>query len=207
MITALACALGFLSGSIPFGFVIGKVFYNIDIRKAGSGNIGAANALRTIGKTGAAAVLVLDAAKGFAPVFGVLHVLDGAALTAVVVGCSTVIGHVCSPWLRWRGGKGVATSIGVVIALSWIAGVICVGAWVIGLLLTGYSSVGSLAANLLAPLALWFLTRETAFGAYGVFAAACILFTHRENIVRLREGRENRLSLWQKRASTRANWP
>ncbi|MDQ6932274.1 MAG: glycerol-3-phosphate acyltransferase, partial [Candidatus Eremiobacteraeota bacterium] len=67
MNTALACAFGFLSGSIPFGFVIGKVFYNIDIRKAGSGNIGAANALRTMGKTGAAVVLLLDAAKGFAP--------------------------------------------------------------------------------------------------------------------------------------------
>jgi len=207
MNVALACVGGFLCGSIPFGFLIGKLFYGIDIRKSGSGNIGAANALRTMGKAGAAVVLFLDAAKGFAPVFVVLHTLAMVPAGAAAVGCATVIGHVFSPWLGWRGGKGVATSIGVIIALSWIAGIICIGAWVVGAVGTGYSSVGSLAANIVAPLALWLVTREVAFAAYGIFAAAFIPFTHRENIVRLRRGRENRLPLWRDRASTRANWP
>lgn len=206
MITALACAVGFLSGSIPFGFLIGKLFYKIDIRKSGSGNIGAANALRTMGKPGAAVVLLLDGAKGFAPVFAVLHLFGSATLLGAAVGCATVLGHIYSPWLGWRGGKGVATSMGVVIALSWIAGAICISAWVIGMLITGYSSVGSLAANLLAPLALWVATRETPLAAYGIFAAAFILYTHRDNIVRLRQGRENRLWLSGKRGPTRANW-
>lgn len=207
MIAALACAIGFLIGSVPFGFLIGKAFYRIDIRQSGSGNIGAANALRTMGKPGAAVVLLLDAAKGFAPAFVVVHLLHGPTLLIAAVGCATVLGHVYSPWLGWRGGKGVATSVGVIMALSWVAGAVCIGAWVAGMLLTGYSSVGSLAANSLAPLVLWYSTREMPFAAYGIFAATFILYTHRDNIVRLLQGRENRLPLSGKHGSTRANWP
>jgi acyl phosphate:glycerol-3-phosphate acyltransferase len=204
----------FLFGSIPFGYLIGRFFYHIDIRKQGSGNIGAMNALRTLGKTGAVAVLLLDALKGFIPVFlvGFVHgsldiggigaqhvVLPLRDILQMLVGVCAVLGHCFSPWLGWRGGKGVATSFGVIFALSWKAGLICVAAWAIGALaVTQYSSVGSMLANLVSPVALWVVTGSIPYTIYGVFAGLFILYTHRENIVRLREGRENRISLLRK---------
>jgi glycerol-3-phosphate acyltransferase PlsY len=188
----------FLLGSIPWGVIVSRVFYRTDIRKAGSGNIGAMNALRTLGKGGAIAVLLLDAAKGVVPaavVIGTLHDLHLAALTAA---CA-VLGHCFSPWLGFKGGKGVATSFGATFALSWPAGIVAVLGWLAGALTTSYSSVGSMLGNILAPFALWYFTRDWWVTAYGVFAAAFILYTHRENIGRLREGRESGISLLQRR--------
>lgn len=189
-------AAGFLFGSIPFGYLISRYFYGVDIRKAGSGNIGAANALRTLGKAGGAAVLLLDALKGFLPVLlsKSLH-LD--PVWVALVAAAAVLGHCFSPWLGWHGGKGVATSVGAVIALSWMAGAVCAGGWVAGAALTGFSSVGSMLANLLAPVALWFTTREPAYAAFGAFAALLIIYTHRENIERIRAGRENVIGLFR----------
>ncbi len=208
--------LAFLLGSIPFGYLIGRFFYRTDIRTQGSGNIGAMNALRTLGKTGAVAVLLLDAAKGFVPVFlahelvhGSLSLnngtagvtLDLAALVASVVAIFTVLGHCFSPWLSWKGGKGVATSFGAIFALSWKAGLAVVLGWVVGALaVTQYSSVGSMLANVVAPFALWFFTRSIPETVYGVFAAIFILWTHRENLGRLRTGTENRIGLFRKKA-------
>lgn len=188
----------FLIGSIPFGYLIGRFFYRTDIRKSGSGNIGAMNALRTLGKGGAVSVLVLDALKGAIPVLIALHVLHSDVLAAIAATFS-VLGHCFSPWLGWRGGKGVATSLGAIFALSWPAGLAVVIGWVIGaLVLTRYSSVGSMLANIVAPFALFYFTRSWAEAAYGVFAALFIMWTHRENIGRLRTGTENRISLSRK---------
>src|SRR5512146_1717426 len=189
--------VAFLIGSIPFGYLIGRLFYSTDLRAQGSGNIGAMNALRTLGKTGAVAVLILDAFKGALPVL-VARVLWGSTdassqwlLTALA--CAAVLGHCFSPWLGWKGGKGVATSFGAIFAICWPAGIVCVLAWMIGgLALTQFSSVGSMFANLVAPVALWTLTGSGAFALYGVFAGLFIVYTHRENIGRLRAGTENR---------------
>lgn len=186
----------FFVGSIPFGFLIARYFYHVDIRKSGSGNIGAANALRTLGKAGGVAVLVLDALKGFVPVVAATTLaLDPVwiALTAA----AAVLGHCFSPWLGWHGGKGVATSVGAVIALSWISGAVSAGGWVAGAALTGFSSVGSMLADVLAPFALWFTTHQPAYVAFGAFAALLIIYTHRENIERIRSGRENVLGLFR----------
>lgn len=188
----------FLIGSIPFGYVIGRFFYRTDIRKSGSGNIGAMNALRTLGKSGAVSVLLLDALKGAAPALIALHVLHSDVLAAIAA-TFAVLGHCFSPWLGWRGGKGVATSFGAIFALSWPAGLAVVIGWVIGaLLLTRYSSVGSMLANIVAPFALFYFTRSWAETGYGVFVALFIMWTHRENIGRLRTGTENRISLSRK---------
>ncbi|MDQ2680050.1 MAG: glycerol-3-phosphate 1-O-acyltransferase PlsY [Candidatus Eremiobacteraeota bacterium] len=196
----LAIVAAFVIGSIPFGYLIGRLFFSMDIRRQGSGNIGAANALRTIGKRGAIAVLTLDAAKGFMPVFVArLFGLDSPAVA--LIAAAAVLGHCFSPWLRWKGGKGVATSFGAIFGLSWLAGLVCVGAWVLGALATAYSSVGSIAANIVAPVALWILTRNPAFTGYGVFAALLIAWTHRDNIERLRAGTENSLSFLRRRTS------
>lgn len=196
-VAAASFVAAFLIGSIPFGYVIGRFFYRTDIRREGSGNIGAMNALRTLGKVGAAAVLLLDALKGFLPA---LCALFFSPDIAAIVAAGAVLGHCFSPWLRWRGGKGVATSFGAVFALSWPAGLIAVAGWVAGATLTRYSSVGSMLGSVLAPVAIWFFTRSLPETAYGVFAALLIFFTHRENIARLRSGTENPIRLSGRRA-------
>jgi len=196
---AIAAALAaFLIGSIPFGYLIGRFVFRIDIRTQGSGNIGAMNALRTMGRGGAAAVLLLDALKGFAPAFYVhahLHGLDPGDVLAGVVAFCAVLGHCFSPWLGWKGGKGVATSFGATFGLAWPAGLVAVGGWIAGALSTRYSSVGSMLGSLLTPVALWLFTHSPAQTLYGALAALLILYAHRENIGRLRAGTENPIRL------------
>ncbi|MGZ3505363.1 MAG: glycerol-3-phosphate 1-O-acyltransferase PlsY [Vulcanimicrobiaceae bacterium] len=198
MIDLAAAMAAFLIGSIPFGYLIARVFYKTDIRKTGSGNIGAMNALRTIGKGGAVAVLVLDAAKGFLPAFCALHFAHDMLLAALVA-IAAVLGHCFSPWLGWKGGKGVATSFGAIFALSWKAGLVTIAGWLVGALATSYSSVGSILANVAAPFALFFLTRSVPATVYGIFAAVFIIYTHRENLGRLRAGTENGIGFLQRR--------
>ncbi len=195
---ALALAAAFVVGSIPFGYVIGRIFYRTDIRAQGSGNIGAMNALRTLGKGGAIAVLLLDAAKGFLPVLLVLHAGWGWTAASLIAGAA-VLGHCFSPWLGWKGGKGVATSLGAVFALSWPVGLIGVALWLLGAAATKYSSVGSMLASVATPLALWYFTHSEAAAAYGIFAAILILYAHRENLARLRAGRENPVGLFSRK--------
>jgi glycerol-3-phosphate acyltransferase PlsY len=190
----------FLFGSIPFGYVIGRLFYRTDIRTQGSGNIGAMNALRTLGKGGAVAVLLLDALKGFAPVFGfALYAnwmdpdIERPILAAVAAGA--ILGHCYSPWLKFKGGKGVATSFGAIFALCWPAGLVAVAGWILGAAVTRYSSVGSMLGSVLAAVALWFFTGSIPETAYGVFAAILIVFKHRDNIGRIRAGTEGPIRL------------
>ncbi len=184
----------FLIGSIPFGYLIGRFFYGTDIRAQGSGNIGAMNAMRSLGKRGAVAVLVLDALKGFIPV-----VLMGrfvpSDLAIALAASLAVVGHCYSPWLGFKGGKGVATSVGALFGIAWPLGLIAIGGWVVGAAVTRYSSVGSMLAVLIAIPALWFFTHSPVLTVYGVLIAGLIVYAHRENIERLRAGTENRIRL------------
>jgi glycerol-3-phosphate acyltransferase PlsY len=197
IVFSVLAVCSFLIGSIPFGYLIGRFVYRTDIRKSGSGNIGAMNALRTLGKGGAVAVLLLDAAKGALPVVAVSFAIGPADQDIVrsaqaFAAASAVLGHCFSPWLAFKGGKGVATSFGAIFALCWPAGLVVVLGWVLGaLVLTRFSSVGSMLANVISPFALFYFTRSWAEAAYGVFAALLIIWTHRENIGRLRSGTEN----------------
>jgi len=200
---------GFLIGSIPFGYIIGRIVYRTDIRSQGSGNIGAMNALRTLGKGGAVAVLLLDALKGFLPTafvfwFVKTQHLDlsidsnfppGEQILASLAATGAVLGHCFSPWLRLRGGKGVATSFGAIFAMSWQAGLVATAGWLLGAALTGYSSVGSMLGSILAPFAIWRFTGSLPETAYAIFAALLILVKHRENIRRLRAGTEGPIRL------------
>lgn len=197
---AIAAAIAFAIGSIPFGYLIGRFFYRTDIRAQGSGNIGAMNALRTIGKRGGAAVLVLDALKGFVPVF--LAVRYGGGAAGSIVAAAAVLGHCYSPWLGWRGGKGVATSFGAIFGLSWAAGLTAVGGWIVGALITQYSSVGSMLGSAVAPFALWAFTRSPAETLYGAAAAIFIAYTHRENLVRLRAGTEGPIRAFKRKVQS-----
>jgi|HubBroStandDraft_5_1064220.scaffolds.fasta_scaffold02526_3 glycerol-3-phosphate acyltransferase PlsY len=202
----------FLIGSIPFGYIIGRVFYGTDIRRQGSGNIGAMNALRTMGKGGAIAVLLLDALKGFIPAFltlwwfkagGAGHLdIDfdpnfppGAEILAALIATAAVLGHCYSPWLRFRGGKGVATFFGALFGLCWPAGIVAVLGWVAGAALTRYSSVGSILGSVLAPIAVFACSRSLPETAFALFAAAIVILKHRDNIARLRAGTEGPIHL------------
>jgi glycerol-3-phosphate acyltransferase PlsY len=196
---AILSATAFALGSIPFGLLIGKAFFGVDIRESGSGNIGTANALRTFGKAGAAVVLVLDMFKGYFPAaIGVWIMSKPEAdqiLFPLCLGGAAILGHCFSPWLGFRGGKGVATAAGALFALSVPAGIGCAIVWIITALVSRYSSVASLAATAASPFLLWNETRDPAAAIYGALVTLLIVWTHRENLGRLRAGRENRLSL------------
>ncbi len=200
MTVALAAAVvigSFFAGAIPFGILISRAFYRRDIRAAGSGNIGAANALRTLGKRGAVAVLVLDGLKG------ALAVVAGRALggdgLAVAAALAAVAGHCFSPFLHFRGGKGVATNFGAVIALAWPAGIAFGIVWLAAVTLTGFASLGSMLASIAMLLVLGFFIGLPGT-IYGGLSAILIVVMHRANLARLRAGTENTLSLFARKS-------
>jgi glycerol-3-phosphate acyltransferase PlsY len=188
----VAVAGAFAIGSLPFGVIVGRVFYRTDIRSSGSGNIGAANALRTFGRAGGAAVLLLDALKGFVPTAFGLHVGVGLGIACAT---AATLGHCFSPWLRFRGGKGVATMLGAFIAFSWLAAILSFVVWLAVVLVTRYSSVGSMAGCASAPLTLWLTTRNADETVFVTLMAAFIVWRHRENIARLRAGSEHTIGM------------
>jgi len=195
---AIAAIGGYLIGSIPFGVLISHLFYGGDIRNEGSGNIGAANALRTYGAAGGVAVLVLDLLKGYAATAFAQNAIDSLWSPpfydyATIAGVGAVVGHCYSPWIHFRGGKGVATYLGVIFALSWVAGVVFVLIWLAVALPTRFASLGSLCAAVTSPIALGLATQDLAPVIGGVGATALIVFRHRQNIARLRAGTEHRL--------------
>lgn len=192
MSIAWALTAGYLFGSIPFAFLLARHAGGLDLRRAGSGNVGAANVMRTTGPGVAIAVLLLDAAKG---AFVVLIV--GRSAPAVVVGAAAgmaaVLGHVYPVWLRFRGGKGVATTFGVFSVLAPPAAAICLVGFVTTVWLTRYVSLGSVvSAAALAPAAYLTHASTPVVGA-AAMAAAVVLERHRANIGRLQAGTERRL--------------
>lgn len=182
----LALALGYALGSVPFGLIITRLAGAGDLRSIGSGNIGATNVLRTGRKGLAAATLLLDLLKGLAAVLVAAHFWpEWAGLGAL----GAFLGHCFPVWLRFKGGKGVATTAGVAFGLAWPVGVAYALTW-IGLLLTvRISSVAGMSAAVIAPLAALVLGERSAALVLAVIAAV-VLFQHRENIARLRAGTE-----------------
>jgi len=186
-----ALILGYLLGSIPFGLIFTRLAGTQDIRGIGSGNIGATNVLRTGRKGLAAATLVGDLVKGTAAV------LIAAALwgrdASLIAGLAAFIGHVFPVWLRFKGGKGVATYAGVLLAVAWPVALVLIAVWAAIAASTRYSSLAALIAGPLAPLLLllWFGDRAAAL----MFAALTVLvyIMHRDNIARLLAGTESRI--------------
>jgi glycerol-3-phosphate acyltransferase PlsY len=189
-------ALSALCGSIPFGLLLTRAAGLGDIRAIGSGNIGATNVLRTGRRGLAAATLVLDAAKGAAPVqaAAVLFGSQFMPLAAIVA----VVAHCYTPWLGFRGGKGVATGLGVLLALDVRVGGVACAAWLVGALLSRRSSVGALAAFAAAPVAAWYFLPALWWGAPTIIAAV-IYWRHRANIARLADGSEPRIGAAEKK--------
>lgn len=190
-----ALALGYLLGSIPFGLILTRVAGLGDVRTIGSGNIGATNVLRTGNKGLAALTLVLDAFKGTAAVllahaYGAEHGI--AILASLLGGLGAFLGHIFPAWLGFKGGKGVATYIGVLLGTVWPAALFFCATWLVCALLTRYSSVSSLVASLVTPAAL-FLRGDVAESVLALLMTLLLLWKHRSNISRLIEGEEPKI--------------
>ena len=191
----LAMALGYLLGSIPFGLLLTRLGGKGDVRKIGSGNIGATNVLRTGSKGLAALTLLLDCLKATAAVL-LAQRLFGPALVPVTgpaAAAGALIGHLYPVWLKFRGGKGVATLLGALIALLPVAAIIYATIWVILLLTTRISSVAGMTAAASAPIAAAILGDQTLLPILLGFSLL-VLWKHRENILRLRKGTEPRIA-------------
>ncbi len=181
--------IGYLLGSIPFGLLLTRMI-GIDIRQVGSGNIGTTNVLRTGNKGLAAATLLLDAGKGAAAVLLARHY--GGLEAGMLAGVAAFIGHCYPVWLKFNGGKGVATLLGVALAAVPLAGVAALVTWLAGALVTRHSSVGGMAAAVAAPVAAWALGSPHSAIALA-FLAVILIWKHRDNIARLRAGTESRI--------------
>ena len=183
-----ALALGYALGSIPFGLILTRAFGAGDLRSIGSGSIGATNVLRTGRKELAIGTLLLDAGKGALAVWLAAQWWPPAA---PIAGLGAIIGHCFPVWLGFKGGKGVATALGIAIALAWPIAAICAGVWLAVVALSRTSSLGGMIAVAAGPIAAWWLERpELTLPLAGI--AAVVLWRHRANIARLAAGTEPR---------------
>lgn len=184
--TLLSVAFSFLLGSVPFGLLITKAAGMGDIRNVGSGNIGATNVLRTGRKDLALATLAADALKGMVAVVFARYVFESAPSFAAL---AAVAGHCFSPWLRFNGGKGVATSLGSLIALSWVVGLLACALWLVVFIYTRISSLSALVSLGIAPFVAW-AVHGSITGTSVLLITTIIVVRHQANIVRLVRGQE-----------------
>jgi len=187
----LLSLIAFLMGSIPVGLIVAKI-RGVDLRKVGSGNIGATNVLRAIGKGPALITLAGDLLKGFIPVIIGGYILEDSLSTGMI-GLSAILGHDFSIFLRFRGGKGVATSLGVLLAFSPVVAVLTIIIWIIIVFMTRYSSLGAIVSFLLLPLNIYVFDYSYNKFVVSIFITLLLLFKHRGNLERLYKGREPRI--------------
>jgi glycerol-3-phosphate acyltransferase PlsY len=202
ILTALAA---YLLGSVPFGFLVAKA-KGVDIRSVGSGNIGATNAMRVLGKPAGIFVLLMDVLKGFAacawiPDFLLYHwpfkyefSPEQILLLHVIAGICAVLGHNYTCWLKFKGGKGIATTAGVYLALAPWAVLVALVVFILAVLVTKYVSAGSISAAIALPVTVWIMSPQNLFlGIVTTALGALAVYKHKSNIQRLMAGTENRL--------------
>jgi glycerol-3-phosphate acyltransferase PlsY len=183
---------GYLAGSIPFAVIVSRILALPDPRTYGSKNIGATNVLRSGHRIAALATLVGDAGKGWLAVL-VARMLDADAMILAVVGLAAFLGHVFPVWLRFRGGKGVATAAGVLIALDWRVGLSVIVVWLAVAAITRYSSLGAIVAAIFAPVATWYFLGTGPVLAAVVVMGLVLIARHKANILKLARGEESRI--------------
>ena len=181
----------YLLGSIPFGFILTKVFLKKDIRDIGSGNIGATNALRTGNKLLGYMTLILDITKAILPV---LYVKFNYPDYIFISSLSAFLGHVFPVWLKFKGGKGVATYVGILFSINFIIGLVFIIVWIITFLISKYSSLSSLMASMLVPI--YLIIFENYNSIFFVIMFVLIFYTHRENVKRLRNKEETKTKIY-----------
>ena len=186
------CIAGYFCGSIPFGLLLGKLFARTDVRKTGSGNIGATNVARSVGLGAGISTLILDAAKGAFPVWVARHYFPDHAAYQILAGLAALAGHCFPVWLKFRGGKGVATYIGILLGLFWPAALLFCVVWLLIAVITRYSSLSALIASLAAPIFLWSLG-HAALAALFALLTLLVFYAHRTNISRLLAGTEGKI--------------
>ena len=188
--------LGYLFGSFPSGYLAGRIIKGIDIRSLGSGSTGATNVLRHIGKRAAITVFLIDVFKGIISILVAKYFLLNDSWQ-VAIGLSTLIGHIWPVWLNWKGGKAVATGLGIFLGLSWQVGISTLGVFIIMIALFRIVSLASVSAALSLPL-IMFLSFKTSsislpFLLISLLAMTLVIWRHRENIIRLMKGKEPRI--------------
>tara|TARA_Y100000591_G_scaffold250601_1_gene221943 strand:- start:192 stop:770 length:579 start_codon:yes stop_codon:yes gene_type:complete len=184
--------ISYLMGSVPFGFILTKIFLNKDIREIGSGNIGATNALRTGNKIIGYSTLILDILKSVAPVIYVKIFFQDYLYIAALC---TFLGHVFPIWLKFKGGKGVATYIGILFAIDINYGIVFIISWFVTFFISKYSSLSSLIGAVSIPIYLLFLTQFDQVVFFTIMFVL-IFFTHRENIKRLKNKEETKTKIY-----------
>ncbi len=198
MTTAFLIAVGYLIGSVPFGYWLVRIGKHVDIRSVGSGNIGASNVWRTFGWRYGVPVMLFDTAKGFVPAFVATEV--AGPLAGVLAGGAAMVGHARPLFLGFtKGGKTVATAGGTFLGVAPVVGLISLGVWIGVFVLTRYASVASIVAAGSLPLLAWALGEPWPVIAFGGAAAAVVVFLHRQNIRRLFAGTESRAMPWRRR--------
>ena len=184
--------ISYLMGSIPFGFILTKTFLNKDIREIGSGNIGATNALRTGNKLIGYSTLLLDVAKAVIPV---IYVKFNYPELIYITSFCAFLGHVFPIWLKFKGGKGVATYVGILFAINIFLGFIFCVSWLIIFLISKYSSLSSLIGSLTIPVYIFFIDQSSNVLFFAIMFVL-IFYTHRENIKRLKNKEENKTKIY-----------
>jgi glycerol-3-phosphate acyltransferase PlsY len=192
MDSVLPILIGYGVGSLPLGYLVANRAKGVDLRRVGSGNVGATNVYRTAGLAAALIVVLVDVAKGASSVFFAARLATGAA-DPVAAGVAAIIGHVYPVWLRFHGGKGVATACGVFWMLAPLATAVSATVFVIVVWLTRYVSLGSIVATLALPPLAWFTDKSIAVIIGAAVAAALIVQRHHANLARLQQGSERRL--------------
>ncbi len=200
--------IAYLIGSVNFSILISKKFAGFDLREKGSGNAGTTNTLRTVGKKAALATLVLDILKGIVAVGIAMWVgayvkgVENPYILVQIAGLCVILGHTFPIFFGFRGGKGIATSIGVLLLTNWQIGLICVTFGVVLIILTKMVSVGSMAAAVLFPILVLFIGKghfivegpTISYVIFSILLAVIVIFNHRANLKRIAEGTENKIS-------------
>ncbi len=193
MIEIALILAAYLLGSVPTGYILGRLA-GVDVRKAGSGNVGATNVARVVGKTRGALTLIVDVGKGWLAVF-VARQLEMSLLCVTLVGIAVFLGHLYPIFLRFHGGKGVATALGVFLALAPGATLVLIGIFALTVAASRVVSLGSMSAALAAPVVFWLLGLPPMVVAMGGAIALMIIWRHRSNIQRLLAGTEPKFGL------------
>ena len=188
----------YFCGAIPFAYIIAKVVGNVDIRTVGSGNPGTTNVFRSVGKGAGTVTFILDMLKGFIPVWFAI-MIDSSFSYSVAVATAAMLGHIYTVFLKFKGGKGVATGCGVFMALMPIPALCALLVFAVVFLFSGYVALGSICAAVVIPLSAYFAGYQLEAIVFAFAAALLVIYKHRTNIKRLKDGTENRFLIFKKK--------
>jgi glycerol-3-phosphate acyltransferase PlsY len=190
--------LAYLCGSIPFAYIIARLVVNVDIRSVGSGNPGATNVLRTVGKFAGIVTFIADTLKGFIPVYFAM-LMDASFFYLVIIAGAVILGHIFSIFLNFQGGKGVATALGVFLVLVPLPSLIALSIFVLVFIFSNYVALASICAAVGLPLASYFLSCRVEATIFAFVVAILIIYKHKTNIERLKNGTEYEFRIFKKK--------